>query len=377
MSVWDDVVGQEVAVEPLVAAAADPAAMTHAWLITGPPGSGRSNAARAFAAALLCPQRGCGECNTCRTVLAGSHADVTILATERVSITIEEVRQLVSLAQRAPTVGSWRVIIIEDVDRMTERTANVLLKAIEEPPANTVWVLAAPSPQDVIVTIRSRCRVIGLRIPSVESVVELLANRDGIDPAVADAAARAAQCHIGRARHLATTPDAMTQRDELLRAVTSVRGVGDAVLAAAELIELAGDQATEQTEQRNAAERAELLRALGIEGETVPPALRAQVRALEEDQKRRATRIQRDGLDRVMLDLISWYRDVLVVQLGAQVDLVNVAHADAIRATAAETSPATTLDRIDAIATARTRLAANVAPVLTVEAMAVALRPQA
>src|SRR5450756_2925616 len=206
--------------------------MTHAWLITGPPGSGRSNAARAFAAALQCPDGGCGHCHGCTTALAGTHADVTIVATEKVSIAIDEVRQLIQLAQRAPSQGRWRVIIVEDADRMVERTSNVLLKAIEEPPERTVWLLCAPSPEDVVVTIRSRCRGVVLRVPPVADVARLLVERDEVDPALADAAARAAQSHIGLARRLARDPEVRERPAKTLRLAAAIPGVGDAVLAA-------------------------------------------------------------------------------------------------------------------------------------------------
>lgn len=377
MSVWNGVVGQEAAVAVLRGAVADPAAMTHAWLITGPPGSGRSNAARAFAAALQCPSGGCGTCAACTTALAGTHADVTVVATEKVTISIEEVRDLIGVAQRSPSQGRWRVIIVEDADRMTERTSNVLLKAIEEPPPRTVWLLCSTSPQDVQVTIRSRCRPLALRVPPVEAVARLLVDRDGVDPAVADVAARAAQSHIGMARRLARDPEARDRRRRTLELVSAIRGVGDAVLAAADLVEVAQAEAKAATEDRDAAEKAELLHTLGAEDSTrLPPTLRAQVRQLTEEQKRRATRAQRDVLDRALLDLLSLYRDVLVVQLGADVEPVNVEHADQVAALAAESTPEQTLRRMDVVAEARTRLAGNVAPLLAMEAMAVALRPQ-
>ena len=375
MSVWDAVVGQPEAVAVLRHAAADPEAMTHAWLLTGPPGSGRSVAARAFAAALQCAQGGCGACPDCTTTMAGTHADVTVVATEKVTISIEEVRDLIGVASRSPAQGRWRVIVLEDADRMTERTSNVLLKAIEEPPPRTVWLLCAPSPQDVVVTIRSRCRGVVLRVP-VADVAALLV-RDGVDPAVADAAARAAQSHIGLARRLARDPEARERRARTLRLAARIRGVGDAVLAAADLVEVAAAEAKAATADRDAAERAALLRTLGAEeGRALPPALRAQVRQLEEEQKRRATRAQRDVLDRALVDLLSLYRDVLVVQLGADVDLVNVAEEDEVRRLAAESTPEQSLRRMDAIAEARERLEGNVAPLLAMEAMAVALRPQ-
>ncbi|MBO3100846.1 DNA polymerase III subunit delta' [Cellulomonas fengjieae] len=376
-SVWDDVVGQEPAVEVLRHAIEDPAAMTHAWLLTGPPGSGRSNAARAFAAALQCASGGCGVCHDCTTTLRGLHPDVTVVATEGVFIRAETARPLVELAQRSPSQGRHRVIIIEDADRLNDTSGNSLLKAIEEPAGRTVWILCAPSPQDVLVTIRSRSRSVALRVPPVDAVAALLVSRDGIDPTVAAIAARAAQSHVGIARRLARDPDARARRSAVLGIAAKIRGVGDAVLAAGELVETAQADAKAATEQRDAEEKAALLRSMGAEGATtLPPTLRTQVRQLEEDQKRRATRAQRDVLDRAMVDLLSLYRDVLVVQLGAGVELVNIEHEASVRALAEASTPEQTLRRMDAVGQARTRLAGNVAPLLAVEAMAVALRPQ-
>ncbi len=376
-TVWDDVVGQEPAVAVLRDAAGDPSKMTHAWLLTGPPGSGRSNAARAFAAALQDPA-GDPRSPACATVLAGTHPDVTFVATEGVVIRADTVRPLVELAQRAPSQGRWRVIVVEDADRLNETSGNVLLKAIEEPPPRTVWVLCAPSPQDVLVTLRSRSRSVPLRVPPVEAVAELLVRRDGVDPAVALVAARAAQSHVGVARRLARDPEARARRAAVLRIAPRVRGVGDAVLAAGELVETAQADAKAATEERDARERQALLHSLGADGlTTIPPALRGQVKQLEDEQKRRATRAQRDVLDRAMVDLLSFYRDVLVVQLGADVALVNTEHEEAARSLAESSDPEQTVRRMDAVSEARTRLEGNVAPLLAVEAMMIALRPQA
>jgi len=375
--VWAELVGQEPAVEVLRGAVEDPTRMTHAWLVTGPPGSGRSTAARAFAAALQCETGGCGRCHACVTVLQGLHPDVTVVATEGVVIRADTARPLVELAQRSPSSGRWRVIIVEDADRLNETSGNVLLKAIEEPPPRTVWVLCAPSPQDVLVTLRSRSRAVALRVPPVDAVAALLVERDGIDPAVAAVAARAAQSHVGIARRLARDPQARARRATVLSIPPRVRGVGDAVLAAGDLVATAQADAKAATEQRDAEERSALLRSMGAEGAaTIPPALRAQVRELEADQKRRATRAQRDVLDRAMLDLLSLYRDVLVVQLDAGVELVNVEHEESVRALAASSTPDQTVRRMDAIGEARTRIAGNVAPLLAVEAMTIALQPQ-
>jgi DNA polymerase-3 subunit delta' len=334
-------------------------------------------AARAFAAALQCPQGGCGTCQACTTTLAGTHPDVTLLATEKVVIAIDEVRDLIMTASRSPSGGRWRVIIIEDADRMAERTTNVLLKTIEEPPPHTVWVLCAPSVQDVLPTIRSRCRAVVLRVPPPQAVADLLVRRDGVDPAVALSAARAAQSHVGLAKRLARDAGARERRTAVLSIARRIRGVGDAVLAAGELVEVAKAEAVSATQERDAAEKAELMRGLGVaDGETLPPRLRSQFKQLEDDQKRRATRHQRDVLDRAMVDLLSLYRDVLVVQLGAEVDLVNAELADTVRSLAADSTPEQTVRRMDAIGVARHRLDGNVAPLLALEAMAIALRPQ-
>jgi len=377
VTVWADVVGQEAPTAPLREAVADPSAMTHAWLITGPPGSGRSHAARAFAAALQCEQGGCGTCHACATVLAGTHADVTLVATEKVTISIDEVRDLVSLAQRSPSQGRWRVIVVEDADRMTERTSNLLLKSIEEPPPRTVWLLCAPSAEDVAITIRSRSRVLHLGMPSPQVVADLLIERDGVDPDVAFESASAAQSHIGIARRLARDPAARARRDQVLALATEIRGVGDAVLAAADLAAVAEEDAKAATEERDVEERNALLRTLGAgDGGRLPPALRSQVKQLEDDQKRRATRHKRDVLDRAIVDLMSLYRDVAVIQVGASVALVNASHADHIRGIAGRTTLADTMRCLDALSTARDRLAGNVQPLLAVEALAVALRPR-
>ncbi|MEV7647129.1 DNA polymerase III subunit delta' [Arthrobacter sp. NPDC089319] len=378
MSVWSDLPGQSAVIEQLsrAAAAERPA---HAWLFTGPPGSGRSNAAKAFAAALLCDQqdpaeRGCGTCHACRTVLAGSNADATLVATENVTFSIQEMRDLVGKAQDKPSSGRWRVIIIEDADRMTERTTNVLLKAIEEPPPRTIWMLCTPSPADVLVTIRSRCRPVSLRIPPADDVAALLVRRDGADPELAGFAAKVSQSHIGVARRLAADADARHRRDTIVRLPLRLRGVADAVTAAGELVDISNADAAAASEQRNESEREALLIALGApEKGAMPPAIRSQLKRLEEDQKRRAKRSLSDSLDRVLIDLSTFFRDVLTLQLGTGTELVNEYLRQDLTSYAERSTPEQTLGRMDAIAQARQRLGTNVAPVLAMEAMAVSL----
>jgi DNA polymerase-3 subunit delta' len=377
--VWAELRGQEQVVEQL-RRAAESGAPTHAWLFTGPPGSGRSNAARAFAAALLCErealdERGCGRCKACRTVLSGAHADLTNVTTEKVTISIDEARELVRKAQDKPSTGRWRIIIVEDADRMQERSTNVLLKAIEEPPPRTIWLLCAPSPGDVLVTIRSRCRSVGLRLPPVQDVASLLVARDGIDPATAEAAARAAQSHIGIAKRLATDDGARERRNQIVRLPLTLRSVAGAMRAASDLVKLAEAEAQSSFEQRDAEERAALLATLGApETGTLPPSMRAQIRRLEEDQTRRAKRSKNDYFDRALTDLISFYRDVLMLQVSSGQALVNEPLRPELEEFAHRESAEDTLLRLEAINEVRTRLVStNVSPLLAIEAMTVSL----
>lgn len=379
MSVWRDVVGQEPAVKVLQRAVDDPAAMTHAWLFTGPPGSGRSVAARAFAAALECPSGGCGACRECRTALDGTHADVDIVATEGLSIKTEFTRELVQLAARRPSVGRWRVILIEDADRLTaysEAPANALLKALEEPTARTVWLLCAPSLDDVMVTIRSRSRHVRLRTPPVGAVAELLQRRDGVEPAMALYAARAAQSHVGLARRLALDERARIRRRDILRLATRITGIGEAVGAAADLVSIAEEERDGALAERNRAERERLLETLGADpsARTQPPHIRAQLSSLDREQKGRATRFARDVLDRALLDLLSVHRDALLVRAGARVGLVNEDHLALVEELSRLRTPEQILGCMEAIGLARERIGANVTPLLALEAMAVSLQ---
>ena len=390
--VFSGLIGQEAAVAVLREAAGSARAttaagdgdaaraMSHAWLITGPPGSGRSVAATAFAAALQCTGEpvGCGQCPGCRTTLAKTNADVVFVATETSIITVDTARSLVQQAQSSPSQGKWRVLVVEDADRLGESGANALLKAIEEPPAHTVWLLCAPSPEDMIATIRSRCRHLGLRIPRAGAVADLLVDEGVADPETALEAARAAQSHIGLARALARDPQMRQRRREIITAPARVRSVGEAVIAAGRLLETARAQADAQVGERNAREKSELLRQLGMdEGERATKQSRALLRQLEEGQKRRAKRALTDALDRALVDLLAIYRDVLMVQLDSGQELINTDLSDLVHGIAADSSPAQTMARIDHIEQARRRLIANGNVLLVLEAMVVSLRPQA
>ncbi|WP_455353741.1 DNA polymerase III subunit delta' [Streptomyces sp. SYSU K217416] len=414
MAVWDDLVGQDRVQAQLAAAARDadalvtaesaatpdatatPAAtatpppltaskMTHAWLFTGPPGSGRSTAARAFAAALQCtsPDRalggapGCGFCDGCHTTLVGTHADVEIIRTDLLSIGVKETRDLVRRAQLSPAVGRWQVIVLEDADRLTEGAGNVLLKAVEEPAPRTVWLLCAPSLEDVLPTIRSRCRHLTLRTPSVEAVADVLVRRDGIEPAVAASVARATQGHIGRARRLATDERARARRASVLRLPLRVDDIGGCLKAAQELIDAAAEDAKQVAEEIDVKETEDLRAALGAgagSGGRMPRGTAGVMKELEDKQKRRKTRTQRDSLDLALIDLTGFYRDVLALQLGSRVAIANAEMGDELNRIAQSSTPERTLRRIEAVIACRDALERNVAPLLAVEAMTMALR---
>jgi DNA polymerase III subunit delta' len=374
--IWRELFGQSDAIAQLEQAVSNrDSGVHHAWLMTGPPGSGRSNMAVAFAAALLCKDGGCGTCHSCNLAMSGNHPDINLLTTEKVGISIEEVRNLVVSAQMGGSMGRYRVMIIEDADRMAERSSNVLLKALEEPPAGTVWILCAPSEADMLPTIRSRVRRIALKTPSVEEVAKLLVERDSIEHSLALTVAAEAQSHIGMARRLGTSVDARGRRKDTLVAALAIDTVTNAVYTAERWIELARRDADALTAERDADEREELLRVLGVEDTSkLPPYARADVKALEESQKKRATRSLRDGLDRILVDLLSLFRDVLMVQLSAGVPLVNESLKSQIDSVAQRSTAQQSLEKLHQIELARTRIAANVKDLMVLEALAVNLK---
>jgi len=380
MSVFDSLIDQDHVVTVLTEAVRaskekDNATqeMTHAWLFTGPPGSGRSNTAVAFAAALLCESGGCNNCLNCRTAIAGTHADIELIETEGLSIKIDEIRELITRASWSPSVGGYRVVVIEDADRLTESAANALLKAIEEPGLRTVWLLCAPSATDVLPTIRSRTRSIVLRTPSTNAVAKLLEGED-INATMANFAARASQGHIGRARHLALNEDARNRRTAILKLSLLITDVASAFSAAQVLVDAAKLEAEEESERRDDTELKNLKEAWGQQGSRLTQGGSKVVKELEKEQKSRSTRMVRDFLDRALLDIATLYRDVLLVQSNSNDSLINIDLVSEIQTVATATSPESTLKKLEAIMVARTNLSHNAAPLLTVEALMVQLK---
>jgi DNA polymerase-3 subunit delta' len=356
-------------------------AMTHAWIFTGPPGSGRSVAARAFAAALQCETgTGCGHCHGCHTTLGGTHADVRFVVPDGLSIGVNEMRALVLRAASAPSGGRWQAVVIEDADRLTEAAGNALLKAVEEPPPRTVFLLCTPSvhPDDISVTIRSRCRVVPLRQPPADAVAEDLVRRDGVATQVAAWAAAAAQGHVGRAKRLAGDSEARKRREAVLAVPRRLTGVGACFDAASALIAAAAAAAAAVVTDNDAAERSALEQALGAggTGRGAAGAMRGaagQLKELEKRQKSRSTRAQRDALDRALVDLAGFYRDVLTTSLRAPVAVVHTDTAAQSAAAAEKWTPESTLRRLEAILACRQAIEANVKPRIAVEAMMLSL----
>ncbi len=390
--VFDRLVGQSAVEAELVAAASAArastkmdmpdatGAMTHAWLLTGPPGSGRSIAALCFAAALQCASEGtpgCGQCRACTTTMAGTHADVLRVVPEGLSIRVEEMRAIVAAASRRPSTGRWQVVVIEDADRLTEGAVNALLKVVEEPPPSTVFLLCAPSvdPEDIAITLRSRCRHVALMTPPASAIAEVLIAGDGIDPEQARWAAAVSGGHVGRARRLATDPEARSRRSRALNLARDAATPARAYAAAEDLVVAASAEATDLTAARDEAETEELLTALGGggTGRGAAAALRGSAGVLKElgkRQKSRQTRASRDALDRALIDLAMYFRDALVLAGGA--GAVRASHpdmADRAAALAGHASPERLLRCIEAVLACREALAANVKPKFAVDAL--------
>ena len=380
MSVWDDLVGQRPVIETLRAAASGQG-MTHAFLLTGPPGSGRSNAAIAFAAALQCengpgPAAGCGGCNACITTLAGSNPDVTRVSTESVQFRVKDAREMVRKSAMSPVSQRWQVIVVEDADRFNDSSGNAVLKAVEEPAPRTIWVLCAPTVEDVLPTIRSRCRLVSLSTPTAPEVADFLVRRQGVSESLASYAARASQGHIGRAKALATDEATRNRRREVVSLPARLTTIGACMQAATNLAEVAKEEAEAITTDLDQREKADLDRAFGYEDKGRRPREYASaLREMTDDQKRRAKRRVLDVVDRSLMDLVSVYRDAIALASRAPGQLVNEEIRPDVEEVVRTSTPELNLRRIAWVFEAREQmLEFNVPVALALESMMVALK---
>lgn len=381
---FGDIIGQERAIEILERAVSAAHArdgsqsMVQSWLFTGPPGSGRSHVALAFAAALLCDADGCDRCQSCHLAKRGSHPDLEVIRTEGLSLKIDEVREIISRASWEPSSSAFRVVIIEDAERLTESAANALLKAIEEPGARTIWLLCAPTVEDVLPTIRSRCRQVALVTPSTSAITQLLVREEGVANEIATFAARASQGHIGRARFLVREPESRARRDEIIKFALELHDVAGAMSGAARLMEIAGLEAASEASERDEIEREELATALGAggTGKGAPSGSSKALKDLEKEQKSRVTRATRDSIDRALLDIATAYRDVLSIQMGASdsLELINEHLRIDIEKRAASSDSEGVMKRWEEIMATRRALKFNVAPLLALEALFLKVR---
>ncbi len=384
---WQELIGQDLAIRSLQQAAKDSllnangkttAGFSQSWLITGPPGSGRSTAAKLFAAALQCEKSGCGECATCKSVLNGSHPDVKTILPSGLTYGVDEVKDLMQGSALIPAIGQWNIFILEDADRLTTVAANALLKSIEEPARNTMWILLAPSSQDVISTIRSRCRMVNLRMPPFDEIAELLKTRDGVDPAMAKFSAAAALGHVGRAKLLALDENLREIRRKILQLPFELSDLPSCFKAAAELFEITSNEAERETENLDKIEQEQLLEcygsgAVGLSKTKIQRMSSSAMKELAKDQKARNKRISRDRLDLALVEISAFYRDVLAVQAGAGLELFHEEHRGSIEKMAASSALDSTIKRLEAVEEARNLLPSEASPLLVLEAMMIQL----
>ena len=384
---WQELIGQDLAIRSLQQAAKDSllnangkttAGFSQSWLITGPPGSGRSTAAKLFAAALQCEKSGCGECATCKSVLNGSHPDVKTILPSGLTYGVDEVKDLMQGSALIPAIGQWNILILEDADRLTTVAANALLKSIEEPARNTMWILLAPSSQDVISTIRSRCRMVNLRMPPFDEIAELLKTRDGVDPAMAKFSAAAALGHVGRAKLLALDGNLREIRRKILQLPFELSDLPSCFKAAAELFEITSSEAERETENLDKIEQDQLLEsygsgAVGLSKTKIQKMSSSAMKELAKDQKARNKRISRDRLDLALVEIAAFYRDVLTVQAGAGLELFHEEHRGSIEKMAASSKLDSTIKRLEAVDEARNLLPSEASPLLVLEAMMIQL----
>lgn len=365
----------------------DPRAMSHSWLFTGPPGSGRSYAALDLAAALMCTgvdegkPLGCGECDACQQVLEQhSHTDLVFIQPQELSISVDSVREIITRAATQPTVAAWRVVVIDKADRLTDGAANALLKTVEEPPERTVIVMCSPSadPEDFSQTLRSRCRHLYIPAPSVGAIVKEL-----VDAGAAEGDARLAaitsQRNIGRARRLVNDPAAQKRRTMSINLAEDVFHGSVAFQSVTALINAVTKESKEAHADADEQEIAKLEQAFGAGGrgkgtQKVQRDVNSAVRELKDLQKKRATRRQRDLLDIALIDLAGIYRDALITASGADVQLTHPDFQKLSEELAHRVGEPGLVDCQTAIARCREQLDQNASPQVAFDGMVGRLR---
>lgn len=380
-NLFQQIIGQQSAIETFKRAlnaasigVIDSQEMSATWLIVGPPGSGRTNIAHEFAKGLLCNEGGCLTCSACTSVDALTHPDLEFFRREGLSIKVDEVRELIERASWQPAAAKFRVTIIEDADRLTESAANALLKAIEEPGARTVWILCAPSTVDVLPTIRSRARVVGLQTPNTNDISALLI-KEGIEPKSAEFAALISLGHVGKARALANNKSLRDFRANFLQKATTISSIADAYLTAGWLNDSVKEEVEKELKEQNENELEKLRQAWGENGKKLITGGAKAVKELEANQKARNTRMIRSLLDQSLIDLITFYRDVFLWQNSQEREdlTINKNLTTLLQSKATEIPPYKTLAIIDAITQTREDISRSAAPLLALESLMVKL----
>lgn len=360
-NVWDLLTGQARVEQMLRVESENPG---RSMLFFGPPGAGKTQAARVFAAAVLCPDS-CGHCNICARVLKDVHPDVQFYQPEGYTYPVVSIRQMVSWANQSPLEGTRRVFIVEEADRIIERSQNALLKALEEPSAATTWVLLASSLDVFLPTVLSRCRMIEFAPIAEESVRALLAERFEVDPTQAELVAQIARGDIDRAIELATDPKAMNLRTLAIKACTRIEPTGAWALSVTDQVQQMAADVRSVVSVEQAEELSDLEELVGSGRGTATAKKRLQ------EKHKRALRRAETG---VYLDFLSWmgmcFRDLAAAALGVQADdLVASDHASDIVSAARSRPPAFWLQEADRTQQGRLALVENANPSLYLDSV--------
>ena len=314
LTLYSDVIGQERAVAQLIASARAP---VHAYLLVGPPGTGKRQAARSFAAALLCDQAGCGVCEECTRALSGVHPDVVVHERTGAYITVGDAREIGRLASLSPVEGRRKILVLVDF-HLVEQAAPALLKTIEEPPATTVFVVLAEQVPPELVTIASRCARVDFTPVPTHVIAEALVG-EGLEPDLAGEVAAASGGSIDRARLLASDPEFATRRSAWLEAPARLDGTGATAAVLADELMAGLESVVEPLQRRQAAEHAEMVERARLYGDR--PGERKE---LEARHRREERRVRTDELRYGLATLAAGYRDRLTTARDPRVCMAAV-----------------------------------------------------